>query len=288
MGNQRPTLSRLRRWVIGQARSPQDPRIFHNLSLIAFFAWVGLGSDGLSSSCYGPPEAFLTLGRHHFLGLFVALGSVITIFIVSSSYSQIIELFPTGGGGYLEASKLLSPTVGMISGSALIVDYVLTITLSVGSGADALFSFLPPEWYGFRLPFAVAGVLLLVVLNLRGVKESVVPLVPIFLALIVTHAVAILYALLSHAGHLSDVAHGTVADVGSTSAELGTFGMVLLILKAYSMGAGTYMGIEAVSNGLPILREPRVRTGEADDALHGFFPGRHGHGPDGVLSALRR
>ena len=66
-----------------------------------------------------------------------------TIFIIAASYSQIIELFPTGGGGYLVASKLLSPMAGMVSGSALLIDYVLTITISVASGADALFSFLP-------------------------------------------------------------------------------------------------------------------------------------------------
>ena len=68
-----------------------------------------------------------------------------TVFIISASYSQIIELFPTGGGGYLVASKLLSPTVGVVSGSALLIDYVLTITLSIASGADALFSLLPAE-----------------------------------------------------------------------------------------------------------------------------------------------
>jgi amino acid transporter len=247
---------------VGSARSPQDPHVFHNLALIAFFAWVGLGSDGLSSSCYGPPEAFLTLGGHHFLGLFVALASVITIFIVSSSYSQIIELFPTGGGGYLVASKLLSPTVGMISGSALLVDYVLTITLSVASGADALFSFLPVQWYPYRLAFGVAGVLLLIVLNLRGVKESVVPLIPIFLAFVFTHAFVILYALGSHLFRVPELVQNTVADVTATHAELGMLGMIFLILKAYSMGAGTYTGIEAVSNGLPILREPRVQTGK--------------------------
>jgi amino acid transporter len=262
METPRPTGSRLKRWLIGGARSPRDPNVFHNLSLIAFFAWVGLGADGLSSSCYGPPEAFLALGSHHFLGLFVALATVVTIFVISSCYSQIIELFPTGGGGYLVASKLLSPTLGMVSGSALLVDYVLTITLSVASGADALFSFLPPEWYSYRLGFAVAGVLLLIVMNLRGVKESVVPLVPIFLAFVISHVIAIFYAFSTNLGQFAGVARDTLTDVRSASAELGFIGMLFLIMRAYSMGAGTYTGIEAVSNGLPILREPRVQTGK--------------------------
>jgi amino acid transporter len=93
----------------------------------------------------------LTLGRHISLGIFVAAFTAVTIFIISASYSQIIELFPTGGGGYVVASKLLSPSLGMVSGCALLVDYVLTITLSVASGADALFSFLPPAWHDLKV-----------------------------------------------------------------------------------------------------------------------------------------
>ena len=180
---------------MGRAHDLRDPAIFHKLSLIAFFAWVGLGADGLSSSCYGPEEAFRALGGHIFLGVFVALGTAITVFIIASSYSQIIELFPTGGGGYLVASKLLSPSLGMISGCALLIDYVLTITLSVASGADAIFSFLPPTLYPFKLSFAVLGLLVLIVLNMRGVKESVMPLIPIFLTFLLTHVFVIIYGL---------------------------------------------------------------------------------------------
>ena len=246
--------------MMGSARSISDPGIFHKLSLIAFFAWVGLGADGLTSSCYGPEEAFLALGKHSHLSIFVALGTVITIFVISASYHQIIELFPTGGGGYLVASKLISPSVGMISGCALLIDYLLTITLSVASGADALFSFLPETMIQYKLPVAVAGVCLLIVLNLRGVKESVLPLVPIFILFILTHAFAIIYAISSHAMNIPEVIRATGEDIRATNAELGTLGMIFLILRAYSMGAGTFTGIEAVSNGMPILRDPKVQT----------------------------
>ena len=116
---------------IGKARTLQDKSIFHKLSLVAFFAWIGLGADGISSSCYGPEEAFRHLAGHPMLAVFVAIGIVFTIFIICSSYSQIIRLFPHGGGGYLVGSKLLSPLVGMVSGCALIIDYVLTITISI-------------------------------------------------------------------------------------------------------------------------------------------------------------
>jgi len=263
MSTTRPSFwHRLRRAVIGDSLSLSDQSIFHKLSLIAFFAWVGLGADGLSSSCYGPAEAYLALGHHTFLALFVALGTALTIFVISAAYSQIIELFPSGGGGYIVASKLLSPKVGMVSGCALLIDYVLTITLSVASGTDAVFSFLPASWQSSRLTVAVIGVFMLILLNLRGVKESVMALVPIFMTFVVTHAIAIGYGLYFHARDLPVVVVRLGQDVAATRSELGMFGMVLLVLHAYSMGAGTYTGIEAVSNGLPILREPKEKTGK--------------------------
>src|ERR1700690_3060190 len=141
---------RLKTLVIGKSRDLSDHGIFHKLSLIAFFAWVGLGADGLSSSCYGPEETFKALNGHIYLSLLVAAAAVATVFTISASYSQIIELFPTGGGGYLVASKLLSPTLGVISGCALLIDYVLTIAISIASGVDAVLSFLPISWQIFK------------------------------------------------------------------------------------------------------------------------------------------
>ena len=259
----KPSLLRqIKHLILGGKHNIEDTSLFHKLTLIAFFAWIGLGADGLSSSCYGPEEAFLAVHGHVYLSIFVALMSGLTVFIIATSYSQIIELFPTGGGGYLVASKLLSPTAGMVSGSALLIDYVLTITISVASGSDALFSFLPPAWLPYKLPFALFGVLVLTAMNMRGVKESVLPLVPIFLTFVLTHAFIIGYAVIMNLGNFGNVVAATRADVVQTQAELGFAGMLLLILRAYSMGAGTYTGIEAVSNGLPILREPKVKTGK--------------------------
>src|SRR6201987_2982722 len=115
--------------LIGPARDLRDPQLFHSLSLVAFLAWVGLGSDGLSSSCYGPEEAFLALGTHQYLAVFLALLMALTVFIISASYSQTIDRFPAGGGGYLVATKLLGRYPGVVSGCALVVDYVLTISI---------------------------------------------------------------------------------------------------------------------------------------------------------------
>ena len=235
----------------------------HNMSLIAFFAWVGLGADGLSSSCYGPEEAYLALGPGHtHLSIFVAIATVITVFVISASYSLIIEVFPHGGGGYLVASRLLSPNIGMVSGCALLIDYLLTIAISLASGTDALFSFLPLEFQQYKLVFCVGSLLLLMVMNIRGAKESIVPLVPIFVTFILTHFVMIVYAIFTHTSNFSSIVNTTSLEIHDTYSQLGLWGMLFLILKAYSLGAGTYTGIEAVSNGLPILREPRVKTGK--------------------------
>ena len=250
----------LKTFFLGGARDFTDHRIFHQLALSAFLAWVGLGSDGLSSSCYGPAEAFKALQGHPTLGIFVAIGTGITILIIASSYSHIIELFPHGGGGYLVASKLLSPEMGVISGSALLIDYILTITISIASGADAIFSFLPIGYIGYKLWFAVFGVFVLLLLNLRGIKEAVMPLVPVFLLFVFTHAVVIVYAVISHMGSFGVVYHETGRELTNSFHTLGLFGVLFLVLKAYSLGAGTFTGIEAVSNGLPVLQEPKVAT----------------------------
>lgn len=258
---------RARNLLIGAARSPSDPMMYHKLSLIAFLAWIGLGADGLSSSCYGPPEAFIGLQGHNYLGLFVAVGTAVTVIVISASYSQIVELFPSGGGGYLVASKLLTPGLGMLAGCALLIDYVLTIALSIASGADAVFSLLPPEWFltsnefqSFKLLFAVAGVVFMTLLNLRGVKESVLPLVPIFLTFVITHVAAIAYGMATHVAEIPALAVNTSQQVHTVMEELGFLGLIFLLIRAYSLGAGTYTGIEAVSNGMLILREPRVKT----------------------------
>jgi amino acid transporter len=255
---------RLRHAIIGAPKDVKDPHAFHKLSLVALLAWVGLGADGLSSSSYGPDEAFRALvddqGRFHTgLAVFLAAATALTVFIISYGYSRIIEQFPSGGGGYVVASKILGPRVGVISGAALLVDYVLTITISISSGADAIFSFLP-SLVPYKLAFAFAGLALLTVMNLRGVKESVTAIAPIFGLFVVTHAIALVFTIGSHATELGAVSHEVRHSVSDTWKQLGSMGALLIFVRAYSMGGGTYTGIEAVSNGLQMMREPRVQT----------------------------
>lgn len=248
--------------LIGKPRDISDAGIFHKMSLIAIFAWVGLGADGLSSSCYGPEETMKVLAAHPSLSLFVSLACIFTIAVICASYSQIIEMFPGGGGGYLVASKLLSPSAGVVSGCALLIDYVLTIAISIAAGADALFSVLPSSFSHWKMPVALGALVFLTVLNLRGVKESVLIWAPIFFLFLATHVFAIVYGFFCQFSSLPEIARATISDVTVAHAELGWVNLGVLLLTAFSLGAGSYTGIEAVSNGLPILREPRVATGK--------------------------
>src|SRR3979490_1721245 len=121
----------LRRRLCAKPLDPLDTKARRHIGLVAFFAWVGLGADGISSSCYGPEEAFRALGEHTELGLYLALATAATVFIIALAYNQVIELFPTGGGGYRVATRLLGPSAGLTSGAALILHSVLTLSLSV-------------------------------------------------------------------------------------------------------------------------------------------------------------
>jgi amino acid transporter len=277
-------LKRLRSIVFGAPKDIHSEHTFHSISLIAMLAWVGLGADGLSSSAYGPEAAFreLVANGHDYSSLAVglAVGTALTVFIISYAYSRIIEHFPSGGGGYVVATKLLGPRAGVVSGSALLVDYVLTITVSIASGGDAIFSMIPRSFFGAEAmrvaaedvgtwidpvqrtkllveTFAIIG---LTVLNIRGVKESVQAILPVFMAFVVTHAVLLVVAIFGHAHDVGAVAGETATNYHHTVSALGSMGALLLFVRAYSLGGGTYTGIEAVSNGVQIMREPKVRT----------------------------
>jgi amino acid transporter len=253
---------KIKRTLFGKPRDIKDPTLFHKLALIPLLAWIGLGADGLSSASYGPEEAFKALGRHTYLAIFLALATALTVFVISYAYSRIIEYFPSGGGGYIVATHTLGEKFGVISGAALLVDYMLTITVSIVSCGDAIFSFFPLAWHPYKTVFEVGAIIFLVIINLRGIKESVTLLAPIFLTFVVTHVLMIGYGIISHVGQVGAVAHQIGTDYKTGLTALGGWGMLFLFLRAFSMGGGTFTGIEAVSNGIQILREPRVHNGK--------------------------
>ena len=254
--------AKIRELLLGKPLDPFKAETRHSLALVAFLAWVGLGADGLSSSSYGPEEAFKALGEHAHLGLYLAIATAVTVFIISLAYNQIIELFPTGGGGYRIATVLLGSHAGLISGAALIVDYVLTISISIASGVDAMFSLLPVGAQAWKLTLELSLVVVLLWLNLRGMKESIKILMPIFLGFVATHLVMIVYGIFTHAEGLPSLLPDTIAETRTLAGDTSWFFTIALLLRAYSLGGGTYTGIEAVSNNVHSLAEPRVHTGK--------------------------
>ena len=250
--------TRVKRLLVGRPRDLFDKSIFHTLALVPVLAWVGLGADGLSSCAYGPEEAFKSLGANHaYLGVALAIAVAGTVWLLAAAYSHLIEAFPTGGG-YGVATRMLGRRVGLVSGCALLVDYVLTITISVAAAGKALFSLLPPEWSHFALACEIAALAFLTVINMRGAKESIIVLLPIFAIFVLTHLIMIVTGIVRQVPHAPQVAQEVVTGWSTGIAELGFFAILAKLATAYAMSGSTYTGLEAVSNGLPLLREPRI------------------------------
>lgn len=252
----------LKQILVGKPLNALNPKIKDHIALIAIIAWVGLGADGLSSSAYGPEQTFLALGSHTHMAIWLAMATAVTVFIISLSYNQVIELFPNGGGGYKVATHLLGARAGVVSGSALIVDYILTIAVSTASGVDAIFSLLPGYFSMYKVEVEIFAIIVLIVLNLRGMKESIRVLIPLFLGFLLTHLVMILIGLFYHESRIFTVIPEAVSEAKSMSQSIGLFATMAILLRAYSLGGGTYTGLEAVSNNVNMLAEPRVRTGK--------------------------
>jgi hypothetical protein len=259
--------SGFRQMLFGKPRDINDPSLFHSISLIPFLAWVGLGVDGLSSCAYGPDESFralfgLSTGDHPELAVMLAIATTLTVGIISWSYSGLIEHFPYSGGGYGVASKLLGPYFGLVSGCALLVDYVLTVTTSIASSVDQVFNVFPstPEYLHWKIWVELVMTGALVVLNLRGIKESIKIIVPIFLLFCVTHMAVMIGVLVmvtdqgTLVGHMIQIHK----EVHTDAQNLGLWVVLVIFMQAYSRGAGTYTGIEAVSNGVSAMRVPQV------------------------------
>ena len=139
---------------------------------------------------------------------------------------------------------------------------MLTITISMASGADAIMSFLPQSFHPWKLAAVSVGLVFLTILNIRRAKakESVTALVMVLTLILITHAALLTLAIGEHAGHASETTREVSHSLARSTATLGGFGALKLFVHAYSMGGGTYTGIEAVSNGVGMMREPRVAT----------------------------
>ena len=232
-------------------------------------------SDALSSVAYAPDEILLTLGlaggalaaTHSWE---IALAVVVVMAVVVLSYRQNVHAYPSGGGDYEVASVNLGPRAGLTVGSALLVDYVLTVAVSVSAGvqnAASAFTFLR----GHEVAAAVSIVVLLTAMNLRGVRESgrafAVPTY-LFMATILGMAVVGLFRELAGTLPPAESAAYELAPEPGMSA-LGTAAMAFLLLRAFSSGCAALTGVEAISNGVPAFQQPKSRNAATTLALMG-------------------
>ena len=223
-------------------------------------------SDPLSSVAYAPDEIFLTLGlAGGALALTnswkVALAVVVVMVVVVASYRQNVHAYPSGGGDYEVATVNLGPKAGVGVASALLVDYVLTVAVSISSGvqnAAAAFGFVR----GHEVEAAVALIVLLTALNLRGVRESGrLFALPTYLFMGSIILMAVVGAVRHQSGTLPQAESAGLDLVPAPGYEaLGTLAMAFLFLRAFSSGCAALTGVEAISNGVPAFRRPKSRN----------------------------
>ncbi|WP_446724778.1 APC family permease [Microbacterium sp. K35] len=227
-------------------------------------------SDALSSVAYAPQELvmILLIGGLTFLSFtpLVAIAVVVLLLVVVLSYRQLIKAYPSGGGDYEVASKNLGEIPGVIVAAALLVDYVLTVAVSVASGVDNIISAVP-GLDPFRVELAVGFVILIIIVNLRGVREaSLVFAIPTYVfigsvgIMIVTGLIRTVFG---------DAPVASSADFSVQAESLSQAAVILLILRAFSSGCSALTGVEAVSNGVPAFRAPKVRNAQSTLVLMG-------------------
>jgi len=254
----------LTNWVSGfggSAHDAFDPATRQRLGLVTLLAWAGFGANGLSSACYGPEKAFLALGEHTELAPALALVTMLTVFLVAAAHAQLIKLFPSGGGSYRIAKELLGPNFGLVSGAALLIDYVLAVVVSVVSGTDAIFSVFPPGAQAYKLYLECGLTTGLILLNLRGMRESIALLLPIMIGFLLLHGSLIIYGIVMQSHHLVHAVSDSAQHAYTLSQTTGIGFTAAIFLRAYAFGGSTYTGVDAVSNNVHLLAEPRIRTG---------------------------
>jgi len=247
-----------KRWLIGE---PLPSEKLEGQLLPKHLALPIFASDALSSVAYAPQELMMVLlvGGVAFLAFspWIAVAVIVLLITVVASYRQLVKAYPSGGGDYEVAHKNLGEKAGLIVASALLVDYVMTVAVSIASGVDNIISALPAlsTW---RVEIAVGFVVLIAAANLRGVREASKAFAIPTYVFIGSIAVMIVTALIRTAlgnAPIAESAHYAVRVESVTQAAL-----VLLLLRAFSSGCSALTGVEAVANGVPAFRTPKVKN----------------------------
>ncbi len=216
-------------------------------------------SDPLSSVAYAPQELLMILliGGFGFIayGPYVAAAVVVLLLVVVLSYRQLIKAYPSGGGDYEVARKNLGEKAGLVVAAALLVDYVMTVAVSVASGVDNIISALP-FLAEYRVWLAIGAVVILAAINLRGVREaSTTFAIPTYLfigSIVVMLVTALVRTLLGDAPVAESV------DIEVQGESLAQAAFILLILRSFASGCAALTGVEAIANGVPAFRRPKI------------------------------
>lgn len=257
---QAPPPATAKNWIIGK---PLPSANEHSQLLPKHLALPIFASDPLSSVAYAPQELLLILliGGTAFLQFapWIAAAVVLLLLVVVASYRQIIRAYPGGGGDYEVAHKNLGKNAGLIVASALLVDYVMTVAVSVASGVDNIISAVP-QLNSVRVEMAVAVVVILIAINLRGVRESskafALPTYFFVASIVVLVVVALVRTALGD-GPVAESAAYSVRAHDVTGAAV-----ILLLLRAFASGCSALTGVEAISNGVPAFRVPKIRNAQ--------------------------
>lgn len=258
---------RAKRLIIGDPLTSEklDEQLLPKKRALPIFA-----SDALSSVAYAPQELLMILliGGTAFLAFapWVAAAVVVLLLVVVASYRQLIKAYPSGGGDYEVARKNLGEVPGVVVASALLVDYVLTVAVSVASGVDNIISAIP-ELNPGRIELAVGFVILIVIVNLRGVREaSFAFAIPTYVFI---GSVALMVVVGLTRTLLGDRPVASSAEYAVQGEQLTQAAVILLVLRAFSSGCSALTGVEAVSNGVPAFRKPKVRNAQMTLTLMG-------------------
>jgi amino acid transporter len=251
-----PSPSRLHSWLIGRPLPTADAEhqaIGKRIGLAVF------SSDALSSTAYATQEilVILAVAGTSALGYAfpIAIAIVALLAIVTISYQQTIHAYPSGGGAYIVSRDNLGQFASQVAGAALLSDYILTVSVSVSAGLAQLVSAFP-FLIEYRVYLAVGVVMLIMVINLRGVKESgFVFAIPTYFFLAMLTFTVVVGFVRYFSGNLPSLIDPPIMDVGTTQAIT-----LFLILHAFSSGTTALTGVEAISNGIPAFKEPRSRN----------------------------
>ncbi len=234
-------------------------------------------SDALSSVAYAPDEIFLTLGlAGGALALtnswMIAVGVVVVMLVVVASYRQNVHAYPSGGGDYEVASTNLGPKAGLTVASALLVDYVLTVAVSISSGVQNAAAALPFV-RGHEVVVAVTLIALLTAMNLRGVRESGTAFaIPTYLFMFSVIGMALIGFFRHYFGDLPLARSAGLELAPEPGYEsIGGIAMAFLLLRAFSSGCAALTGVEAISNGVPAFEKPKSRNAATTLLLMGLI-----------------